>query len=170
MTLAGSFFSSLCFCPGQSKVKSAGSSLNRQIDKEMLYALILLGVIFLPRTSLSWSVPSRPRKNLKIAADSVDDYIKEARKFCQTEESVLSLSMNLMKKDFEKDKEHELLLKDKEKESELLLQEHKHQTQIQEAYLMKLLSVATLRFAYNCFIIFAFAALCLLICFDRFQY
>ena len=123
MTLAGSFFSSLCFCPGQSKVKSAGSSLNRQIDKEMLYALILLGVIFLPRTSLSWSVPSRPRKNLKIAADSVDDYIKEARKFCQTEESVLSLSMNLMKKDFEKDKEHELLLKDKEKESALLLKD-----------------------------------------------
>jgi len=55
----------------------------------MLYALILLGVIFLPRTLLSWSVPSRPRQNFKIAADSVEDYIKEARKFCQTEESVL---------------------------------------------------------------------------------
>ena len=132
----------------------------------MLYALILLGVIFLPRTLLSWSVPSRPRQNFKITADSVEDYIKEARKFCQTEESVLSLSMNLMKRDYErekefelilkekelelilkyKEKESELILKDKEKESELLLQEQKHQTQVQEAYLMKLLSVATLRY------------------------
>ena len=120
--------------------------------------------MFLPRTLLSWSVPSRPRKNFKIAADSVEDYIKEARNFCQTEESVLYLSMNLMKRDYEREKELQLLLK--EKESELLLQDQKHQMQIQEAYLMKLLSVATLRFAYNRFIIFAFAVLRLLICFQ----
>jgi hypothetical protein len=145
----------------------------------MLYALILLGAIFLPRTLLSWSVPSRPRKNFKIAADSVEDYIKEARNFCQTEESILYLSMNLMKKDYEHEKEWQLLLKEKESElllkekeselllkSELLLQDQRHQMQIQEAYLMKLLSVATLRFAYNRFIIFAFAVLCSLICFQ----
>ena len=146
--------------------------------------------MFLPRTLLSWSVPSRPRKNFKIAADSVEDYVKEARNFCQTEESVLYLSMNLMKRDYEHEKELQLLLKEKEKESELLLkekeselllqdqkhqmqiqselllQDQKHQMQIQEAYLMKLLSVATLRFAYNRFIIFAFAVLRLLICFQ----
>ena len=93
----------------------------------------------------------------KIISKRQESFAKLKRVFYEREK-VLELIL--------KEKELELILKDKEKESELLLQEQKHQTQVQEAYLMKLLSVATWRFAYNCFIIFAFAALCLLISFD----